>query len=96
MPRTMTPPHLYGGCHRLLHLLYLHSRHLGHQPHRRPPHPLGLRALGLRDHNRELVVDVGVDAELVGLPSVSLPSVLPEPCISCGYPRITRGLPLPS
>ena len=90
------PPRLYGGCHRLLHLLYLHSRRLRRQPHRRPPHPLGLRALGLHDHDRELVVDVGVDAKLLGLLVVSLPSVLPEPCISCSYHRLTRGLPLPS
>ena len=41
--------------------------------------------LGLRNHDRELVIDVGVNAELVGLPSVSLPSVLPELCISCSY-----------
>ena len=53
-------------------------------------------AHSLHDHDRELVVDVGVDAELVSLPSVSLPSILPEPCISCGYHRITSGLPLPS
>ena len=65
LPWTTIPPLSLRRVPPLLHLFHLHRQHLGCQPHRRSPHPLGLRALSLCDHNHKLVVHVHVNAELV-------------------------------
>ena len=81
------PPRPHGRYHCLWHL-QLHCRHLGHQPHHFPLHPFSLHILGLCDHNCKLVINVRVNAKLVGLVAVSLPSILSEPCISSCYHQL--------